>query len=332
MKVWLPTIRAGTGADVYAERMAAGLERRGIQACVTWHNRCFELFPSLLGCVPLPPQTDIILANSWYGYAFRRKGIKLVITVYHCVHDAAYAPFRSLLQKIYHDTWIYFHESRSLKSADRIVAISNYTAASVKKIFTGCDPVVIYPGIDTGFFRPGQRARNDGKFRLLFVGTSSRRKGFDLLAPIMRRLGDGFSLSYTGHAPPGKHRGTDNIRGLGKLSKDALLLAYQECDALLFPTRFEGFGYVVCEAMACGKPVITSDNSSLPELVRHDVTGILCKTDDIDAFVDAARLLAANPELAKRMGEAGRERVLQNFTLEKMTDAYIRLYEEVLSS
>lgn len=332
MKVWLPTIRAGTGADVYAERMAAGLERHGIQACVTWHSRCFELLPSLLGCVPLPPQTDIILANSWYGYALKRQGIKLVITVYHCVHDAAYAPYRSRLQKMYHDAWIYSHESCSLQAADRVVAISNYTAASVKRIFTGCDPVVIYPGIDAGYFRPGQTVRHDGKFRLLFAGTPSRRKGFDLLAPIMQRLGDDFSLSYTGPASPGKHRGTDNIKGLGKLGQGALLLAYQECDALLFPTRFEGFGYAVCEAMACGKPVITSDNSSLPELVQHNATGILCKTDDIDAFVNAARLLAANPVLAMRMGEAGRERVLQNFTLEKMTDNYIRLYEEVLSS
>jgi len=332
MKIWMPAIRVETGADVYTEILAASLQRYGIQVNISWYNRYFELFPFLLGPVTSPPQADVVVANSWYGYAFSRKGTKLVITVYHCVHDASYAPFRSLLQKIYHDMCIYFYECISLKAADRVIAISNYTAASVKKIFTECDPVVIYPGIDTGFFSPAQRVRNDGKFKLLFVGTPSRRKGFDLLAPIMQRLGDGFSLSYTGHAPPAMHRGTANIRGLGKLSKDSLLLAYQECDALLFPTRFEGFGYAVCEAMACGKPVITGDNSSLPELVNHNETGMLCKTDDIDAFVTAARLLADNPDLARRMGEAGRERVLQNFTLEKMTDNYIRLFEEVLSS
>ena len=330
MRIWLPTTRAGTGADTYTERLYAGLSGRDIPVTLTWFNRFHEICPLLLRFIRPARGTDIISVNSWYGFAFKRKGIKLVITVYHCVHDESYAPFRSRAQKIYHDMCIYFYESLSLKAADRVVAISHYTAASVKKIFPGCDPVVIYPGIDTGFFRPGGNARKDDTFRLLFVGTPSRRKGFELLAPIMQRLGERFSLSYTGSNP--RAGDTANIRGLGKPGRDALLQAYQECDALLFPTRFEGFGYAVCEAMACGKPVIVSDNSSLPELVRHNETGLLCKTDDIDGFVTAARFLSANPELAGRMGEAGRERVLENFTLEKMTDNYIRLYEQVLSS
>ena len=332
MHIWLPTIKAVTGADVYSERLSAGLTGKNRPVTMTWFNRYYELCPILLRYVRPPKNTYIITANSWYGYGFKRKGIKLVITVYHCVHDAAYAPFRSMLQKIYHDSFVYVNEYASLKAADKVVAISNYTAASVKKIFKGYEPAVIYPGIDTGFFRPGQKIRNKDKFRLLFVGTPSRRKGFDLLAPIMQQLGEGFSLAYTGHAQPGLYPGADNMHSLGKLSKEALLLAYQACDALLFPTRFEGFGYAVCEAMACGKPVIASDNSSLPELVRQNETGIHCKTDDVAAFVTAARLLAANPDLGSRMGEAGRQRVLQNFTQEQMTDNYIRLYEEVLSS
>jgi len=332
MKIWIPVIRAGTGADVYAEILAAGLARRGIQSGIQWFNHCFEVFPFLLGLVPAPPQTDIAIANSWYGYGFKRKGIKLVVTVYHCVHDESYAPYRSLLQRFYHDTCVYMNEYCSLQFADKVVAISNYTAASVRKIFRSIDPAVIYPGIDTAFFCPGHRSRNHEKFRLLFVGTAARRKGFDMLVPIMQRLGEGFSLAYADYAKPAMSVGMDNIQALGRLSKDALLQVYRDCDALLFPTRFEGFGYAACEAMACGKPVITSDNSSLPELVKHNETGLLCNTDDVAAFVQAVRLLADNRDLARRMGEAGRERVLGNFTLEQMTDNYIRLYEEVLSS
>ena len=332
MKVWMPTIRAETGADVYTEILAAGLARHGLQVCVNWYNRYFELFPSLLNAVPSPPQADIIVANSWYGHAFRRKPARLIITVLHCVHDAAYAPFKSLPQRIYHTAFIYHHEKLSFTAADRILAISNYTADAVTKAFDITRPVVIYNGIDTNYFSPYQGTAKKKKFNLLFVGTPSRRKGFDLLPLIMQRLGNQFVLRYTGKAGHVSGSGMDNIQSVGRLDRDALLTAYRECDALLFPSRYEGFGYAVCEAMACGKPVIAGDNSSLPELVRHNDTGILCKTDDVDAFAHAVRLLADNPDLARRMGEAGRERVKQNFTLETMTDNYIRFYEEILSS
>ncbi|MGH8119058.1 MAG: glycosyltransferase family 4 protein, partial [Gammaproteobacteria bacterium] len=303
MKVWIPAIRAGTGADVHAELLAAGLSRRGIQSDLHWFSHYFELFPFLLRTVPAPPRTVITIANSWYGYGFKRKNIKLVITVYHCVHDESYAPYRSLRQKIYHDTCVYVNEYCSLQSADKVVAISNYTAASIKKIFKKYEPAVIYPGIDTAFFSPGRKTPDNGKFRLLFVGTASRRKGFDLLAPIMRRLGEGFTLAIATDAKPAMTAGVDNILALGRLSKDALVQAYRDCNALLFPTRFEGFGYAVCEAMACGKPVVTSDNSSLPELVKHNETGLLCKTNDVEAFVEAVKILASDPERTRSMGE-----------------------------
>ena len=332
VKVWLPTLRAGTGADVYTERVAAGLERRGMQACVTWHNRYFELFPYLLGRVPLPLQTDIVLANSWYGHAFRRQQARLIIAAHHCVHDAACTPYKSVLQKIYHAAFIYRHEQRSFMKADRVVAISNYTADTVTRIFNVRRPDVIYNGIDTDFFSPGQMTAGKKKFNLLFVGTPSRRKGFDLLPLIMQKLGNRFTLLYTGKSGQVTRDSVENMQNAGWLDGNALVAAYRECDALLFPSRYEGFGYAVCEAMACGKPVITSDNSSLPELVQHNESGLLCRTDDIDAFVTAARLLADNPDLARHMGGAGREHVLRNFTLEKMTDNYIRLFEEVLSA
>ena len=329
MKIWLPAIRAGTGADVHAELLAAGLSWKGLQADVRWFSRYLELLPFLLRTVPAPPGTDITIANSWNGFGFKRKGVKLVVTVYHCVHDKSYAPHRSLLQKIYHDACIYFYEYCSLQAADKVVAISNYTAASIKKIFKKYEPAVIYPGIDTEFFCPGGKSRNSGKISLLFVGSASRRKGFDLLTPIMRRLGDGFSLAIAADARPPLAEGMDNIRTLGRLDSAALVQAYRDCDALLFPTRFEGFGYAACEAMACGKPVIAGDNSSLPELVVHNETGLLCKTDDVDAYVQAVTTLASNPDRARMLGEAGRERVMRNFTLEQMTENYIRLFKEI---
>ena len=96
--------------------------------------------------------------------------------------------------------------------------------------------------------------------------------------------------------------------------------------ALLFPSRFEGFGLAPLEAMACGKPVITSDNSALPEVVKDRVTGILCPTDDVKAFAKACISLAENLEILRAYGKAARARVEELFAETKIVLKYIKLY------
>jgi len=332
MNVWLPTIRAGSGVDVFTERLASGLQKSGIKATITWFNQCFEFIPGVLKAIPPPANTDIIHVNSWNGFAFERNQSKTLVTVHLCVHDPILEKYKSGLQSVYHNTLVYRHESKSLAVADMVNGVSRYTTDIVKQLFNPGSTTVVYNGINTSHFNVRQKTAVNRKFSLLFVGNPTRRKGFDLLRPIMERLGPDYVLNYTSgfrSKPPGQ---AENMFDVGRLGGDALVNAYQDCDALLFPSRAEGFGYSVCEAMACGKPVIVSDNTSMPELVKKDETGYLCPTDDVDAFVRAIRTLAANPEIARQMGQSGREHVLQNFTLEKMIENYIRLYQEMLDA
>lgn len=98
----------------------------------------------------------------------------------------------------------------------------------------------------------------------------------------------------------------------------------------MFPTRYEGFGYAAAEAMACGTPVIASDCSSLPELVRHDETGLLCQTDSPRAFADAITGLATDATRLKTMGLAARERVIRKFGTEMMSQRYLELFHQLL--
>ena len=331
MKVWLPAIRAGTGADVFTERLAAGLQAKDIDVTVTWFNHYLELLPYLMKPVPVPPGTDIIHANSWNGFAFGRKGTRLVVTAHLCVFDDILRPYKSFLQSAYHELLINRFESRSFRVADCVTAVSQYTGSRVSELFNTGNVNVIYNGIDTDFFSPGPSGKDNGHFRLLFVGKPSTRKGFDLLLPIMQCLGNDYELYYTGRSGKKQSAGKGNMYATGILQKDELLQAYRNCDALLFPSRLEGFGYSVCEAMACGKPVITSNNSSLSEIVIDGETGLLCKTGDVDGFCAAARKIAANPEYAASMGKAGRQHVLDHFTLEKMIDNYIAVYNDLLN-
>jgi glycosyltransferase involved in cell wall biosynthesis len=162
----------------------------------------------------------------------------------------------------------------------------------------------------------------------------NRRKGADLLPEIMRRLGEGFELRYTGRVDEFSNGGQIplNMIALGRLhGLEAIRAAYRESDALLFPTRLEGLPLVVLEAMGCGLPVISSDCSSLPEVVERDVTGLLCPVDDIDAFVAAARALGENLDMWRRMCLAARERAESQFGEEHAIDLYVRLYRSLLA-
>lgn len=233
------------------------------------------------------------------------------------------------MQIAYNDYLICNYEKYGIKHADRVVAVSNYTAERLKEFFHAENVEVIHNGIDTDYFTPGQAGNTPSRFRLLFVGKPSRMKGFDMLGSVMKRLGDDFELIYTspGKGTTSMHPG--NMHTSGYLYGEDLLRAYRDCDALISPSRLEGFGYSVCEAMACGKPVIVSDNSSLSEIVQHGETGFLCPTDDVDAFAEAARKLAGDPLLAGRMGEAARQHVLKHFRIESMIERYIRLYQSL---
>ena len=97
-----------------------------------------------------------------------------------------------------------------------------------------------------------------------------------------------------------------------------------------FPSRFEGFGYAVLEAMACGKPVIATSTAALPEVVKDGATGILCSMGDVSAFVEARQYLLANPEVAKKYGLTGRRRAVLRFSEEIILPRYVELYDSLV--
>jgi glycosyltransferase involved in cell wall biosynthesis len=117
---------------------------------------------------------------------------------------------------------------------------------------------------------------------------------------------------------------------LGCITDESQLVdIYRDCDALLFPSRLEGFSLVPLEAMACGKPVVAAQTSSLPEIVEDGVTGLLCPKDDIAAFTGACRKLAEDSQVLVSYGQAARSRVEKLFSEKVIVPQYIALYEKV---
>jgi glycosyltransferase involved in cell wall biosynthesis len=282
---------------------------------------------------------DIIQGRSRVAFALRAPGRPLVTTVHHLTTDPDLQPYSTLAQRLFYRLVESRYDWWSIRSADAVVCVSRYTQQQVARTYGYTNTTIIYDGIDTDVFvpPPDLKRRDDGlpdrggRIRLLFVGNRTRRKGFDLLPGILDRLPEAYVLYYTSGFQ-GIDEGPPHPRmvPIGAPDRDGLVAAYQSCDMLLAPSRLEGFGIVQAEALACGRPVVTTRISALPEVVDHDQSGFLCPRDDVDAYAEAVRRLGEDEALRRRFGEHGREKVVRNFGLEQLGRGFLELYDRLL--
>jgi glycosyltransferase involved in cell wall biosynthesis len=333
MKVAISQVRGNSGIDVWAKNLCQGINNQGQTCSLDLRPGYFQFMPGLLKFQKSSDKYDIIHSNTWSGYAFRDTS-PLVITAHHFVNDPAYNPFRSLPQKIFH-RWIYRCEKKSLAVADSVICVSQFTQKKLEEVFGHTCSQVIYNGIDTSVFRPREQNPDVGnipphKTVLFFAGNLSRRKGADLLPAIMKELGEDYVLLLATGQRNISFGSLSTIINIGHLDLANLVTAYNRCDIFLSASRLEGFGLSVAEAMACGKPVVATNGSSLPELIVDEKGGFLCEMDNVRDFVERIRYLAGNEQVRKTMGMFNRDRVTELFTLEEMVNRYIRIYRSML--
>jgi len=332
--VWFPAIRTGSGADVFTERLASALVQRGLRAEISWLPHRAEFAPWSVAQPKPPLGANIVHVNTWLHTRFIPSYLPVVATMLHCALDPALRPYKTILQSIYHRFWVKSLEKRVLARARKVIAISGYTESSMYELYGTKREDAIWIGIDLEKFSPSWRPLPHYPFRLLYVGNWSVRKGADLLSPIMKDLGRGFELRILAGLRAKELSGlADNIRQVPRLADaNAIVSLYRECDALLFPSRLEGFGLVALEAQACGLPVIASNSSALPEVVKDGETGFMCKQDCIQDFVSAARSLADSAQRWRTMGKAARAHAEKFFAVEVMAERYAAVYRSVLTS
>jgi len=169
-------------------------------------------------------------------------------------------------------------------------------------------------------FEAGRAARrperDPGRLRVLFVGQIGERKGvLDLLEAIatLRARGTVVMLTLVGpeQLPGELERATrrrdalaldDRVRFTGPLTGEALYAEFRAHDVFALPSYNEGIPAVLYEAGAFGLPVVTTPVGAIPDLVTHDVNGILQAPGDAGALSDAFTRLEADPALAERLG------------------------------
>lgn len=218
--------------------------------------------------------------------------------------------------------------------ADRIVAVSEAVRAALEA--QGADPArirVIPGGVDLRAYE-GLPAPAAGVVGAL--GRLEREKGFDLLLQAMAQLQGEARLLLGGDGSQREALASQAERaGLpvemtGFVADVPAFLG--RTGLFVLPSRSEGLGLVLVEAMAAGRPVVATRVGGVPEVVLHGETGLLVEPGDVDGLAGAIRRLLEEPELAGRLGAAGRERARQLFSAERMADQTAALYEELIRS
>jgi glycosyltransferase involved in cell wall biosynthesis len=108
-----------------------------------------------------------------------------------------------------------------------------------------------------------------------------------------------------------------------------LIQEINRADIVVQPSRREGFGLSILEAMACGKPVVSTQCSAIPEVIDHERGGYLCEPGSVEQLAKAVVKLAQSLELRRQMGEYNRQQVVQRFTLRQMAEKHLRVYQSV---
>jgi glycosyltransferase involved in cell wall biosynthesis len=292
-------------------------------------------FGRLLGRVHF----DVVHAHSFrteLAAVFWGKLLRRAPTVVRTVHNTddfyARAPYSILARA-------------SAAGLDRIVVISDAVGRHVRTVGRlPLDKLLrIYYGLDVTAWARRNGAIADVDGRPPTIGVVARlapQKGhrvlFDALPRVRERIPD-LRVRVVGHeelSTVAELRAYAELRGVGDCVRFEGFRAdvaelLQELDLFVLPSLWEGFGLVLLEAMAAGRPVVASSVGPVPEIVLDGETGLLVPPGDPVRLADAIVCVLADRSLGDRLGRAGRARVEQRFALDDMVSRTDRLYQEL---
>ena len=287
------------------------------------------------------------LPNQHFGRYGNFLKIPYIITVYDIIR---YLDLEGSQPYIHHpnhrDKFYLSLDYKGIKKAARIIASSQSTKRDLTHYLGIPDEriSVVYLGVDHTTFRPPPQASEGEHPYILFVGSEHPRKNLPTLLRAFKRLKEqsrfkNLKLVKVGKAggPEADFRGKTmeviNSLKLHKeviftepISEEDLRTCYCGAECFVLPSLYEGFGLPPLEAMACGCPVITSDSSSLPEVVGEGAIKI--SPHDVEGLARALEEILTNSQLRKGLIKKGIEQAA-NFSWEETTNKTLEVYKEV---
>ncbi len=297
---------------------------------------------------------DIVHDNGLSGFSLSRKAVSSprVITVHHLTRTALKTMGGGLLKRVTNlrdETGISpIIEPWCIRRADRIVAVSQFTRQDIINVYAVPDSKieVIYHGVHLeDFVFPGEAKSklrdnlNISQPMVLYVGNLFPRKGVDTLLralpAVLREIDVKLVVAGDGNMPVYQQLAqtlgiSDKLHFLGRVTDDTLRLLYASCDLFVLPSRLEGLGIAILEAMAAGKPVVATNVGGIPELIESGQNGILVAVSNEGELASAMVKLLNDRALAWTMGQNNIQKVRQLYSWDIAARKTEHLYRELL--
>ena len=260
--------------------------------------------------------TPVPFAAEMAYMAVRKTGVPFVVT-YHAGRLSGSSPALAVAAALHRATF----ERWMLAGSTGLIAVSPFVRDNA--LHRHRDRVtIIPPGVDSRRFHSGGPAQGQG---ILFVGPldqSYRWKGVDVLVSAFKRLRRRFPEATLTLVGDGDRRAEFErlaqtmpgaLRVHGRLSDEKLVAEYDRAAVAVLPStsQAESFGMVLAEANSCVRPVVASQIGGIPDFVRDGDNGLLARPGDAADLAEKLSAVLSDPDLARRMGRNGRERVLR---------------------
>lgn len=294
---------------------------------------------------------DVIHFNSiCYWFLIRKLSISpAVATLHHMLKDARESDkvgLSTVLLKLKDENNLFQQvlEKRTIGSVGQYIVDSKYTGASLKRLYrVPAGKIHVVPcGLN---FIPGEGEKTvvpgvEGKKIILFVGrVNDPRKGLDLLLEALKLVVKKHNAVLVVAGSGDQAGAKEMVKSLGiqesviftgYVDDDHLKKLYLACDVYAVPSRMEGFGLTVLEAMAAGKPVVATRVGSIPELMEDGVHGTLVDPGDARGMAGAICRYLGDEGLARGVGVINKTYAAERFSWARTAAGTIDAYRQIM--
>lgn len=201
--------------------------------------------------------------------------------------------------------------------------------------------IFIHNGIDPGRFNAPAQVNHGLNRYILCIAELQEYKAIDILLRAAQQLltdDDSLTLVLAGDGP--LRRDLESLSSslgirhrtmfLGTQGASEIVTLLRGCEVMVLPSRMEPFGIVLIEAMACKAPVVATNVGGIPEIIQHEVSGILVEPENPGALSAAIRRVLTDADLRKELVENGYSRVMDRFYAARNATAYVDAFVSVL--
>lgn len=312
--------------------------------------------------------TDVVHCHTWYTHfggvlAKLMYGVPLVITA-HSLEPLRPWKREQIGRGYDFSAWL---EKTAVEMADAIIAVSTSTRDDVLRLFDVAPERVhvIANGIDTEEYKPVHRPDILSRYGIdysgpyvLFVGRMTRQKGLGYLLRAIERIDPQLQIVLCAGRSDTPELQAELEQIVAELKarrpgivwipemveRASAIALYSQATVFCCPSIYEPFGIINLEAMACGTPVVGSNVGGIPEVVVDGETGFIVDATlsaepphdpmDPDRFsaglAEAINRFVATPDLSRRMGDAGRQRVVNHYSWQSIAKQTLELYNALV--